>query len=190
METLRRLINTECDYRMADETLDRFIALMQQVHLKDKEPLISYGKFDDNVYILKEGFIRRVHFDGLKEKTYTFAGPGTTMISYHSFYEHLPSYFQLESCGRSVVMKVSEAAVNDLAKESNDFALWFLRIAVSQLYFWEKKAAVINGTARERFEALVKNRPEILKLVSNGVIASYIGVEQSYLSRLKRQILR
>ena len=170
--------------------MDRFLERMVEVQLKDKEPLIPYGKFDTNVYILKEGLIRRIYFDGSKERTVAFSTPGTTMISYHSFYMREPSYFQLESCGRSVVMKISEAAIYELMGQSEDFALWIFRIVVSQLYFWEKKMAVINGTAKDRFEALIKNRPEILKKVSNRVVASYIGVEESYLSRLKRKILQ
>jgi hypothetical protein len=48
--------------------------------------------------------------------------------------------------------------------------------------------AVLNGTATERFEALLKNRPEILKNVSSKVIASYIGVTPTSLSRLKREL--
>lgn len=188
METLKKLIETECDYRMADETVERFIGLMTEVRLKNKEPLIPYGKLDNNIYIVKEGLIRYAYFDGLKEKTHAFAAPGTLIISCHSFYMHAPSVFQYESCGESVVMKVSNAKCEELLRESVDFMSWMLRMSMYQLYAWEMKTTVINGTARERIEALIKNRPEILERGTNKVIASYIGIEQSYFSRLKRVI--
>lgn len=189
-ETLRKQLNPESDYRMADQTVERFFGLMSEVHLKNNEPLIPYGKFDNNVYIVRSGIIRHAYFDKLIEKTYGFSTPGTLIISYHSFCMRTPSVFQLESCGDSVVMKVAKADFDHLFEESRDFANWIYRMSVFQLYAWEMKSTVINGTAKERFEALIKNRPEIVKKASNRVVASYIGVEQSYLSRLKRQILR
>ena len=189
METLKKLLNAECDYRMADETMDRFLGLMTEVHLKNKEPMISYGRLDNSIYIVKEGVIRHAYFDGLREKTFAFAAPGTLIISYHSFCRHSPSVFQYESCGESIVMKVSKEKLDNLLGQSVDFTNWLLRMSMYQLCSVEKKAVIINGTAEERVEALIRNRPYIIEKVSNRVIASYIGVEQSYWSRLKRRIL-
>ncbi len=189
MDDFRKRLNTTCDYGMSDETMDMFIGLMSEINLKDKEPLIPYGKFDNNIYVLREGILRKAYFDGMREKTMAFATPGNLIISYHSFYMHVPSFFQYESCGRSVVMKIPKAKFDELSEQSVDFKNWMLRMCVEQLWCWEMKASVINGTAKERFEALIKNRPEILKRVSNKIIASYIGVNQPYLSRLKRHIL-
>ena len=189
METLRKQLNAVCDYHMADETMDRFLELTTEVQLKNKEPLIPFGKMDNSVYILKEGVIRFAYFDGEKEKTFAFSTPGNLIISYHSFYKGIPSFFQYESCGKSVVLKVSKSKFDELFRQSADFSNWMFRMSLDQLYTYEMKTEVINGTAVERFEALIKNRTEILKRVSNKVIASYIGVNQPYLSRLKRQIL-
>ena len=189
METLRKLLDAECDYRMADETMDKFLGLMTPVYLKNNEPLIPYGKMDDNVYVVKEGIIRFAYLDGQKEMTFSFATPGTLLISWHSFYMHMPSAFQLESCSKSVIMKVPKAKFDELLRESNDFTSWMLRMSMAQFWFHEMKLAVINGTAKERFEALVKNRPEILQRVSNKIIASYIGISQPYLNVLKRELM-
>ncbi len=51
METLRKLLNAECDYRMADETMDTFLGLMTEVPLKNKEPIIPYGRLDNSIYV-------------------------------------------------------------------------------------------------------------------------------------------
>lgn len=187
METLRKLINTECNYRMADQTLDRFLSLMTEIRLKNKEPLIPYGKFDNNIYIVKEGVIRLAYFNGTKEMTFGFAIPGTLMISYHSFYQGTPTFFQYESCCRSVIMKVSKANFDEFFEESKDFSNWIFQMSIYQLYGWEKKPEVMNGSVKERFDALVKDRPQLLKNVSNRVIASYLGIDEAYLSRLKKR---
>lgn len=189
METLKELLAHECAYRMEDETMEKFISLMTEVRLKNNEPLIPYGSLNDNVYIVKEGIIRFAYFDGLKEKTFAFASAGTLMISYYPYLMHAPSVLQLESCGKSVIMRVSKEKFDELLGQSNDFACWMLRWLMEQLWFFERKLSVVSGTARERFEAFVKNRPEILKVVSNQVIASYIGCTPEYLSSIKRSFL-
>ena len=58
-------------------------------------------------------------------------------------------------------------------------------MAQCQLYFYEMKQAVINGNARERFKSLMDRRPEIMARVPMKKIASYLGITQSYLCRLK-----
>jgi CRP-like cAMP-binding protein len=189
METLRKQLNLECDYRMADETMDRFLGLMTEVQFKNNEPVVPYGKLDNNIYIVKSGITRFVYFDGLKEMTFGFSLPGTVVISYHSYYLREPSFFQVESCGKSTLMKISRTDFDNLIKESTDFAQWMLRLSSAQICQFEMKLAVINGSAKERFKALLNKRPAIIENVSSKVIASYIGVTPTYLSKLKRQFM-
>ncbi len=188
IDRLKELLNAECTYRMKDETMDMFLGLMTEVKLKKNEPLIPYGKFDNNVYIVKSGIFMCSYFDGMQEETFGFALPGTVIISFYPYYKHEPSFFQMQSCGRSVAMKVTKADIDKLMDESHDFTRWMLSIFAAQLYHYEKRFAVINGFAKERLETLLKNRPEIMETVPQKVIASYIGITPSSLSRLKRQI--
>lgn len=189
METLRKHLDIECTYKMREETMDKFLALMTEVKLKKNEPLISYGDLDNNVYVLKSGLIRVAYFDGFKEMTYSFGAPGTVFISYYSFYRGDPSFFKFEACCNSVVMKVKKASFLELAKQSNDFAMWFIWISSAQLWLYEKKLAIVNGDAKERYEAVVANRPEIIEKVASKHIASYIGITRQHLYRLKRQFM-
>ena len=52
------------------------------------------------------------------------------------------------------------------------------------------KNSVINGDAKERFLSLVKNRPEIMEKVPLKFVASYLGITQSSLSRLKKAVMK
>lgn len=187
MQDLKKLLDLECDYRMEDKTMDEFVSLMSEVRLKNGEALISYGQFDDNVYIVKQGLMRSVYFDGLKEITFGFCAPGTLFIQYHSYYNRMPSFFQYESCGNSTIMKVLKSDFDALLESSHDFLKWMYRMQAAQSWFYEMKLSVINGTAEERFDSLVRNRPEIIEKVSSKVIASYLGITPSSLSRLKRK---
>ena len=188
-DELKKLLYDECiRYKMPDEMLDRFIGAMSEFRLKNRQVLIPYGKMDANVYVLKSGLIRFCYFDGEKEKTYGFSSPGTVIISYHSHFMRAPSFFQLESCGESVVEKISQSEFDEMVAASHEFAQWVLAIHLQQLYFNEFRYAVVNGLAKERYLSLVKNRPEIIARVPLKIIASYLGVTPNYLSRLKKTL--
>ena len=186
MDKLRKLLDAECDYVMKDETMDRFIGLMTEMPLKRGQPLIDYGAFDNNVYVVNRGIIRAAYYDGFKEITFAFGLPGSLAISYYSFVKGNPSFSKFEACCDSVVMKISKARFFGLIKESHDFAQWMASMSLEQLLFHERKREVVNGDAKERFESLMNNRPEIIENVSAQIIASYIGITPQYLSKLKK----
>ena len=186
METLRKLLNAECGYRMRDETMNMFLGLMTEVRLKRHQVLVPYGHVDDNLYIVKTGIVREVHFDGFKEVTFSFSLPGTLRISFPGFLAGELAFSKYQACCESVVMKITKAQFTDLMKQSHDFAQWMTYMSLGQLLFYEKKRAIVNGDAKERYEALMENRPEIIRDVSSRIIASYIGVTPEYLCSLKR----
>ncbi len=107
METLKKMLDAECGYRMKGETMDLFVGLMSERKVKRNKTLIPYGAVDDNIYIVKTGLVRIAYFDGFKEVTFGFALPGTLLISYYSLLRVDPSFTQLSACCDSVVMKIS-----------------------------------------------------------------------------------
>jgi CRP-like cAMP-binding protein len=128
--------------------------------------------------------------DNEKEKTYGFSNTGDVLISYFSHFMNLPSYFQFESCGDSVVMKLSEKDVDELVKTSHEFAQWLVVVHESQLYFNELRISLLNGTAKESYLTLLRRRPYIIEGVPQKIIASYLGVTSNYLSTLKKEWLK
>ncbi len=190
METLRKLLYAENDYRMKDETMDMFLGAMSEIRLRAYETLVDYGALDNNIYVIKSGIIRHAYFNGFREMTYAFGTPGTMLVSYYSFFMGDPSFFKLEACCDSVVMKIPKTKFLELSRRSHDFAQWVMSMSAGQLWAYEKKLQVVNGTAIERFEALIKNRPEIMEKVPGKYIAAYIGVTPQYLCKMKRLFMR
>lgn len=189
METVKNLLLKECDYPVSGEIIDKLLDGMEEIPLKPNDILIMSGKVDGNIYVVKEGVVRYSYMNGLREMTFAFALPGTMIMSMFSYYFHQPTFYQIEACCESVAVKITKQKFDSLVAESHDFAQWALRMAYGQLCFFEMKNCVINGDAKERFLSLVKNRPEIMEKVPLKFVASYLGITQSYLSRLKKQLL-
>lgn len=188
MNELKIALNKEGLYNIPDALMDMLLESMTEIPLQTNEVLIPYGKLDENVYIVKSGIVRQAYFDGLKEKTHAFGTQGTMIISFHSYYMRTPSFFQIEACCETMVLKISKSKFENFIKGSHDFAQWMLDLAYGQLWAYEMKLSVINGTAKERFIALISNRPDIIRMVSQKTIASYLGITPQYLSYLRRKL--
>ena len=187
MTSLKELLKRECSYEPADATLDRFLALAHTINLAQDEVLIHPGQNNSNVYVVKDGIVRFADMNGEKERTFAFATPGTVFMSKHSFVKHLPSYYLVDACCESTLLEVKCDDFNQLVRECPDFAVWSLHMAWEELFYQEyKNVNVNNGTAKERYLALQKNRPEIIGRVYQKTIASYLGISPEYLCRLRK----
>ncbi|MCM1037252.1 MAG: Crp/Fnr family transcriptional regulator [Bacteroides sp.] len=191
MENLLRLLNRECDHTLPDQDWHALFELCRPVSLRRGQVLIEAGDVEPDVYIVKEGVMRGVDFDGERERTISFGLPGTIFSSRHSFYAGLPSYYRVEACCDSVVLKVLKADYVGLIERNPRFAIWALHYAWCEQFYNElRQATVHNGTAEERYRHMLRTRPELTEAVSQRVIASYLGVTPEYLCRLKRRLLK
>lgn len=191
---LKKLLQDEAGgVELPDEIFERFVGKMTEIHLKDKEVLIPYDIVDTSLHILKEGILRTCYRHGLhgeNEKTYGFSEPGTVLISYYSVFMHKPAIFKRESCGESVVLKMSREDLDELLNGSFEFARWFIAIQSAQLSIIEFRHAFINGRPEDRYMWTLKNRPEVLARVPLKIFASYLGVTPVHLSRLRKSFFK
>lgn len=185
---IRDALNAECTMTLPDHVLDRFIDIGQIMTLPRAHNIISAGTFDDNLYVIVEGVMRTWYQDGNQEVTQAFGLPGTVAFSNHCYYAGKPSTLNYEACTASTLLRVRKADFDALLEAEPLFALWNLRVARCQLYHYELKRQVYRGTARERYEALIRHRPEIIRGVSLRIIASYLRITPEYLSHLRRRL--
>lgn len=187
-KSIVQLLKEECSFRPSDEIIGMFLASMEEIRLKPKERIIDYGRINTDVYCLKEGIIRMYHIEDSREITFGFATPGTVFLSPNSYIRR-PAFMMVENCKKeSVILRMSRNKFNELITTSHEFSLWMFNIAMAQLCGCERKLNLINGTAKDRYLAVIKNRPEIIEAVPGNVIASYLGVTPQYLCNLKKEL--
>lgn len=189
MNELITLLQKECNFCPDSKLLAKLLDSMEEVHYRPKEPVIGYGILNSDIYIVKHGICRFTYFEGDKEVTLGFAAPGTVILSPHSYYMSQPAFMQIESCNDTTLLKSSKKNFDSMVFNSPELLRWMYEMAMCQLYTCEMKLSKINGSAKERYAAMLKNRPDIIQAVSDKILASYIGVTQQYLSNIKRELL-
>ena len=189
MDDLKEILAKECSYRFSMDTpaMEKFMASLEEVHLKRGEVLTRYGQLDANVYVIKNGIIKLSYFEGETERVFAFGMPGSLSTQMHCYYRRLPSFFQSEACTDAVVMKISKQKFDALISESDEFARWVLDRALDQLCGLEMRLERVNGQAYERYVSIVQLMPQVAGSVPAKVMASYLGVTPAYLSQLKKK---
>lgn len=169
---------------------DRLVEGSKLIQLRRREAMIDAGKFDPNIYIVKNGMVRLTYMDNNLERTRGFAMPGTLLISYHSYYGDAPSFYRFEAVVPSVVVKISKENFDKLIKEDQGFAFWLLQAAQNHIYYEEIKNKNTSGEAKNKLIQLMQDWPEIFTKVPAKIIASYMGITEVHLSRIKAELFR
>lgn len=188
MDKLKELLRAESNFCPSEKLIDSLLSRTREVHVRAKEVLFRSGTINTYIYIVKDGLLRMYYYDCDKEVTFGFVPPGTIILSPNSYYCHRASFIQTDACTDSVLLGIPKERFDMLIRESHEFNQWMFNVSMGQMCALEMKLSLISGSAKERYEALVKNRPEILRVVSMKVLASYLGVTPQYLCNIRKSL--
>ena len=63
MEEFKKILSDEAVYKLPESVMDTFCSYMEEIKLKRYDPVIKLGSLDPNIYVIKEGIIRRTYED-------------------------------------------------------------------------------------------------------------------------------
>lgn len=173
-------------YLLDDDQESILINCFQRSEYAKNEYLLQSGSIARNVYLVDQGVIRVFSDDGTQEATRRIAFEGEFATSFDSFINQITSSEYIQALEYSVVYSLSYAnfrKLNELVPAWNAFYINRVEQAFSLHY--RRLETFQNKTAKERFEMLFKERPQMITRLSNKVLASYLGITQESLSRIK-----
>jgi CRP-like cAMP-binding protein len=152
--------------------------------------LLQEGQRADAYYCLDAGMIRSFATNPSGNAITTgFTCPGQIAIEVASLFLGLPTEENMQALTDCRVWKISLEAFQVLFNEIPAFATWG-RDWMTQALLTHKLRALrmITETAPERYLRLQEEQPEILKVAPLKYIASYLGITDSSLSRIRKEI--
>jgi CRP/FNR family transcriptional regulator, anaerobic regulatory protein len=182
------------------EILDQFTTINGQAEkelvksaIKKELPkgnlILEQGKTCSHLYFLESGFARSFYIQNGKDVTSWFAFENDIFASVYSFTSQKPSFENIEILEDSVLYCVSYDKLQQLYLKYPEFNL-IGRLLLERYYIEleERTFSFQMQSAKERYQEILNNQPELLKRASLGHIASYLGISQETLSRIRANI--
>ena len=170
------------------EELADIISYFEREAVKKNKPLVKEGQVCTKLYFIEKGVGRSYYLtEAGKDVTQWFFVEGQFMTSIESFFQQNPSLYYLEM--------LEDAVLYSITRENLDllFARYHNMEKLGRLLSTEMLTRVVNKlsaiqfqTARERHDYMLTEFPDIANRVALGHIASYLGMTQETLSRIRK----
>lgn len=124
-----------------------------------------------------------------KEVTHWFAFENDFVTSFHSFITQQPAVENIQLLEGSILWRISKDKLTLLLNEHHEIER-LVRIAYEK-YYIRLEDRFVNAhfkAAAERYQDLLRQAPHIIERVPLGYIASYLGISQETLSRIRSRL--
>jgi CRP-like cAMP-binding protein len=154
-----------------------------------KTSLLREGEIARRMYFVKSGCLRLWFNNDGKDVTFQFFMENQAVSSIESFLRGEPSLLSLESLEPTKLVAIGRRDWDRLHEMYPHLRDLFLRMLLTRMENYGRLfLSRIKDSPRQRFEALLREQPEIARRVPQHYIASYLGITPVSLSRIRRRI--
>jgi CRP-like cAMP-binding protein len=174
--------------KVGNSALKSLGAVLKKVELTKGSFLITEGKICNHVYFLEKGCLRGFYnLDG-KEITFWFAFENNFVTSLFSFTTRKPGMENIQLIEDCTLWAIAHDDLQRLYDKHADIER-LGRVMHERYYVMLEERFVSNHfkEARERYENLITHAPHILQRVPLGYVATYLGITQETLSRIRNK---
>ena len=185
-DILNSLYNHFIVSEQAKVMLDKIIF---QKDYKKGTVILKEGEICNHLYFIKKGFARGFISQNGKDITSWFAFENDVATPFYSFVTRKPGFENIEILEDSTLYAISYENIQQLYRQFPEFNL--IGRIVTEKYYIELMTRTISfqfQSAKERYLQLLTNQPQLLHRASLGLIASYLGISQETLSRIRTKI--
>lgn len=173
-----------------DITLKKIVSYFKIIHTKRNQILLNSDEICQNYYFINKGCIRlfTITKDGNDNSRY-FAFEENFATALPSFIDQKPAEEYLQTIQNSELLYISRSDFYHLVDTMPQFAKLYTDILENGFIMAQKRIYGFQGfDAQEKVKWIIKHQPKLLLNVSNKMVASYIGISASTLSRIKSKL--
>ena len=176
---------------LTEESLEILFSAHKKIDCEKGKIILKEGETANEYYILESGLVRAfVHDFDNNEITTEFFVENEIVIVPSSLFQRIPSQENLQAVTDCVLWKIVFEDFEKLFDEIEGFKDWGRLWFTFQLFAVKQKSLdMITESASNRYLKLKKEKPEIIKSAPLKQIASFLGITDSSLSRIRRDIL-
>jgi CRP-like cAMP-binding protein len=173
----------------SEEQLENIISQYQEVHFAKNEYLVKEGSTAAYYYFLESGYARSyvIDLEG-KDISTKFFGAGDLVIDWHSYFIKSKCREDIQAITPCVGWKITFENFMKLFTIEAFREVGRTRLVNNYFELKNHSVSIIADPAKDRYLNLIKQKPDIMQNVSLKQIATYLGITDTSLSRIRKEL--
>jgi CRP-like cAMP-binding protein len=169
---------------------NEIFSMLESVHVRKKEILLHLGEVCDNIFFIKSGILKGSIIDEFGEMhTIRFVAENDVMTSMYSFVDQTPSNLQIQCVENAEVLCFKFQDFEYMTKLYPGLSPAFHKLMLKRYHnMLDEKARMISRDATTRYLKFMERYQDIEERLPLKDIASYLGIRQQSLSRLRSKM--
>lgn len=174
---------------LTPESREAILLLCSLIPISKNQNLQEIGQKCRTIYFVKEGLARIYYLKDGIEVTEYFAFENDLIIRAESLFRDKPSSKAIQALEHTVFIGIPSEALFSLFDKYPDIERLFRKI-IEQAYVHtvNRMEAIQFHSAEERYAQLLAEKPNLIQRISLKHIASYLGITQVSLSRIRATV--
>jgi CRP/FNR family transcriptional regulator, anaerobic regulatory protein len=171
---------------MDEQLTEKIRTVTQFADYPKKSFLLRDGEICDKACMVVKGLARAYYISGDKDITSRFMDEGFIITSWISYYHQKPGDEFIEALEDTTLACIHYKDIQLLYKEYPLFNFIGRKQTEYSLYLSELRTRMLRKhTAEEKYMFFLENHPDLLQRVSLKHIATYLGMNEETLSRIR-----
>ena len=170
--------------------LQKVAAAHEKVVYKKGDILLRTGQVANEYAIIESGLIRSYVYDfNGNDITTNFFGKDEIVIEVSSLFQRIPSQEIIQTITDCVCWKIDFDKFQDLYHSIPGISEWGRAWMAMQLFhFKQRSVSIFTHSAMDRYMQLLHEKPQVLQQAPLKQIATYLGITDSSLSRIRKTV--
>ena len=179
-------------FPMSLASAGEIVAFFEEKDYSKNDFILKEGRICNDYHFIEQGFARAYTFDTEgNDVTTAFYSSNQILCELFSFFKRIPSRENIQALADCKTWCISFDQLQIVfhnMPQFREFGRTILVNAYAQLK--QRTLSVIRETAEERYAHLLESSPDIFQHASLKTIASYLGITDTSLSRIRREFAK
>lgn len=178
----------QSNVNLSDEIYELFLNLSKRKEVKKNQILFNPNRANDKILFLEKGILRGYRIIDGKDFTHHFYFSNWFATDFESFLKENRSQIYIETLTDTIFYEFNKNDLLNLYKKHHQLEK-LGRIIAEKAYIEtvEKLSDMQILDLKQRFNSLINKNPDLFQKVPQKHIASYLGVSEQSLSRIKNK---
>jgi CRP-like cAMP-binding protein len=182
IQTCNRL--SQLDEAAGDELLDK----LQTRSFKKDQHLLNRGSVCPHLFFIDSGLTKTYFNTSGKEFIMRFFCEKEMFTVLDSFIQQQPSAYSIKALETTEVSYIEQKDLLELCRKYHSIETFYRKlVSIASINMMKRISEMLEENAATRYHHFIKDNSHLLQRISLGDLASYLGITQVSLSRIRAQ---